>query len=66
MNLNKIKNESLHIFIVLIAGLIINGIVVNPIKTKIEDLKDQNKEIVSSKKENIESKKINEVESDNI
>jgi hypothetical protein len=64
MKLNKIKNELLHIFIVLIAGLIINGIVVNPIKAKIEDLKDQNKEITSSKKENIESKKINEVESD--
>ncbi len=64
MKLNKIKNELLHIFIVLIAGLIINGIVVNPIKAKIEDLKDQNKEITSSKKENIELKKINEVESD--
>lgn len=64
MKLNKIKIELLHIFIVLIAGLIINGIVVNPIKAKIEDLKDQNKEIASSKKENIESKKIKEVESD--
>lgn len=63
MKLNKIKNELLHIFIVLIAGLIINGIVVNPMKAKIEDLKDQNKEITSSKKENIELKKINEVES---
>jgi len=60
----KIKKESLNILIVLIAGLIINGIVVNPIKAKIEDLIDQNKKITSSKKENIESKKINEGESD--
>lgn len=63
MKLNEIKNELLYIFIVLIAGLIINGIVVNPIKAKTEDLKYQNKEIAISKKENKELKKINEVES---
>lgn len=63
MKLNKIKNELLHIFIVLIVGFIINIIAVTPIKAEVEDLKDKNEEITSSTKENIESKKINEIKS---
>ena len=64
MKLNKIKNELLHIFIVLIAGLIINIIAVTPIKAEVEDLKDKNKGVTSNTKENIESKKINEIKND--
>jgi FtsZ-binding cell division protein ZapB len=64
MKLNKIKNELLHIFIVLIAGLIINIIAVTPIKAEVEDLKDKNKEVTSNTKENIESKKINKIKND--
>ena len=64
MKLNKIKNELLHIFIVLIAGFIINIIAVTPIKAEVENLKDKNEEITSSTKKNIESKKINEIKSD--
>lgn len=64
MKLNKIETEFCGVLIIVIIGLIINGIVVTLTKTKIEDLKNQNEEIISSKKENIESKEINEVEND--
>jgi len=64
MKLNKIETEFCGVLIIVIIGLIINGIVVTLTKTKIEDLKNQNEEIISSKNENIESKEINEVEND--
>ncbi|HSQ88771.1 hypothetical protein [Romboutsia sp.] len=64
MKLNKIKKELLNILIVIITGLIINGIIVYPIKSKIKNIKIEKEQVINNNKQKVKLEEINDSISD--
>lgn len=65
MKLNKIEKELLSTLIILITGVIINAILISPVKAKIENLQIENEEIINSKKEKLVKEQKNDGSSNN-